>query len=478
MQKGGIIFLVKKEHACPEIMRKQMKIIMIGNGTLGDSLIEYISREDHSVTVIDEDDDVVNAVVNKYDVLGVCGSGASIETQKEAGVETADVVISVVGSDELNLLCCMIAKRLGARHTIARVRDPRYLNQQSFMRSDLGIDVIINPEYESAREAAKLIRFPAAVKLEKLAQGKVEIVEIYVGKGHPFVGQPLIKFKGKYDTNALVCAAKRGEDVIIPGGDYVISEGDTISLVGSRADITDLFVKIGLVGKQLHDIVIIGGESTSRYLAKQLLDGGFRVKIIEQNAELCEELSEQLPKATMICGDPADPDLLDDEGLASSDACVVMTPSDQRNFIISMFAKTRNVKKIISSLSSHTFVKLAANAAIDSNITPGVLVASKVLRYIRGLAGMKDHENAGQLRSLHKLVGGRVEALEFDVTDKFDGLYKPLRSIKLKKELIIAALIRGNNIIYPNGETSLMAGDSVIVMTTNENLCDLDDILA
>ncbi len=455
-----------------------MKVVMIGNGTLGDSLIEYISREDHSVTVIDEDDGAVTAVVNKYDVLGVCGSGASVETQKEAGVETADVVISVAGSDELNLLCCMIAKRLGAKHTIARVRDPRYLNQQSFMRSDLGIDVIINPEYESAREAARLIRFPAAVKLEKLAQGKVEIVEIFIGEGHPFAGQPLVKFKSKYNTNALVCAAKRGEEVIIPGGDYVIFEGDTISLVGSRADITELFLKIGLVGKQLHDIVIIGGGSTSRYLARQLLDGGFKVKMIEQDMELCGELSEEFPKATIICGDPTDPDLLDDEGVDSSDACVVMTPSDQRNFIISMFAKTRNVKKIISGLSSETFVKLAINAGIDSNITPGVLIASKVLRYIRGLVGMEGHENAGRLRSLHKLVGGRVEALEFDVERDFDALGQPLRSVKLKKDLIIAAIIRGSNIIYPNGETVLMSGDSVIVMTTNENLCDLDDILA
>ncbi len=455
-----------------------MQIVIIGNGTLGDSLIEYISREGHNITVIDEDNGLVNAVVNKYDVLGVCGSGASVETQREAGVVSADLVISVAGSDELNLLCCLIAKQLGAKHTIARVRDPRYLNQQSFMQSGLGIDVIINPEYEAAREAGRLIRFPAAVKLEKFAQGKVEVVEIYIGKDHPFVGQPLIKFKSKYSTNALICAAKRGDEIIIPGGNYVIEENDTISLVGSRADITDLFLKIGLVGKQLHDILIIGGESTSRYLAAQLLDGGFKVKIIEQDMEICEELSETVPKATVICGDPTDPDILDDEGLRSADACVVITQSDQRNFIISMFAKTRKVKKIISRLSSPTFVKLAGNAGIDSNITPGVLVASKVIRYIRGLVGMQEHENAGQLKSLHKLVDGRVEALEFDVAEDFDEIGKPLREVRLKRDLIIAALIRENTVIYPNGETALMPGDSVIVMTTNENLCDLDDILA
>ena len=455
-----------------------MQIVIIGNGSLGDSLIEYISRENHSITVIDEDEDVVNAVVNKYDVMGICGSGASVETLRDAGIGNADVVISVAGGDELNLLCCMMAKNLGAKHTIARVRDPRYLNQQSFMNSSLGVDVIINPEYEAAREAGRLIRFPAAMKIEKFAQGKVEVVEINIGKNHPFIDQPLIKFKSKYATNTLICAAKRGEEVIIPGGDYVIKEGDCISLVGSRADITDLFVKIGLVGKQLRDIMIIGGDSTSRYLAKQLLESGFKVKIIEQNEEICEELSELFPRATIIHGDATDPDLLDDEGVEAADACVVMTPNDQKNFIISMFAKTREVDKIIAKLTSKTFVKLASNSGIDSNVTPGMLVASKVLRYIRGLAGMEDHENPGQIKSLHKLVDGRVEALEFDVLEDFDCVGMPLRTVRLKKNLIIAAVIRENTVIYPNGETTLEVGDGVIVMTTNEQLCDLDDILA
>ena len=455
-----------------------MQIVIIGNGSLGDSLIEYISRENHSIIVIDEDEDVVNAVVNKYDVRGVCGSGASVDTLRDAGIETADVVISVAGGDELNLLCCMMARALGAKHTIARIRDPRYLNQQSFMNSTLGIDVIVNPEYEAAREAGRLIRFPAAMKIEKFAQGKVEVVEIHIGKDHPFIDQPLIKFKSKYSTNALICAAKRGDDVIIPGGDYVIREGDSISLVGSRADIIDLFVKIGLVGKQLHDIMIIGGDSTSRYLTSHLIEGGFKVKIIEQNEEICEELAELFPKAIVIHGDANDPDLLDDEGIEGTDACVVMTPNDQKNFIISMFAKTREVDKIIAKLTSKTFVKLASNAGIDSNVTPGVLVASKVLRYIRGLAGMEDHENSGEIKSLHKLVEGHVEALEFDVSSDFDGIGKPLRSIRLKKNLIVAAIIRENTVIYPNGETTIEKGDGVIVMTTNERLCSLNDILA
>ena len=455
-----------------------MKIVIIGNGTLGDSLIENICREGHNVTVIDEDADCVTAVVNKYDVFGVTGNGASVSIQKDAGVEDADVVISVAAGDELNLLCCMIAKQLGAKHTIARVRDPRYLNQRSFMCNHLGIDMIVNPEYEAAREAARLIRFPAAMQLEKFAQGQVEVVEIHVGEGHPFIGQPLIKFKSKYNTNALICAAKRGEEVIIPGGDYVISCGDTISLVASQKEMTDLFVRIGLLGKQIKNVMIVGGDSLSRYLSTQLLGGGFNVKIFEQDEEICEELADLFPKATVIHGDATDPDLLDDEGIDTADACVVMTQNDQKNLIISMFAKTRNVKKIISKISSTTFVKLSANAGIDSNITPQVLTASKVIRYIRGLANREGDGYFSQIKSLHKLVGGKVEALEFDVAADFEAIGVPLRSLKLKNNLIIAAVIRESTIIYPNGETTLNVGDSVIVMTTNEHLCDLGDILA
>ena len=455
-----------------------MQIVIIGNGSLGDTLIDFISKEDHNITVIDEDVDMVTAVVNKYDVFGVTGNGASVEIQKEADVQNADVVISVAASDELNLLCCMIAKQLGAKHTIARVRDPRYLHQKAFMCNNLGIDVIVNPEYEAAGEAARLIKFPAAMKLEKFAQGQVEVVEILIGKDHPLAGLPLINFKSKYNTNALICAAKRGDEVIIPGGDYVISEGDSISIAASRNDISDLFVKIGLLGKQIKDVMIVGGGNISRYLTSQLIEGRYNVKLIEQDSEVCEELAELFPKATVICGDATDPDLLDDEGIESTDACVAMTLNDQKNFIISMFAKTREVKKIISKISSQTFVKLSANAGIDSNITPQVLAASKVLRYIRGLANRGENGYLSQIKSLQKLVGGRVEALEFDVAEDFDSTGIPLRSIRLKSNLLVVAVIRENAVIYPNGETTLNVGDSVIVMTTNEHLCDLGDILA
>ncbi|MBQ8407475.1 MAG: Trk system potassium transporter TrkA [Clostridia bacterium] len=454
-----------------------MKIIVIGNGSVGDALIGVICSEGHNVTVIDEELSVVNEVVNKYDVFGITGNGASIEVQKEAGVRDCDVVIAVSPGDELNLLCCMIAKQLGAKHAIARVRDPRYLNQVGFMSKQMGIDMIVNPEHEAAREAARLIRFPAAIKLEKFARGQVEVVEIHVGEDHPFIGLALKDFKNKFNTNTLICTAVRGDEVFIPGGDFVICEGDLISLAGSRQDINELFVKIGLVGKEIKDVLLIGGGRISRYLATQL-GKGYKLKIIEKNPAICDELADLFPKIQIINGDATDPDILDEEGLGRADACVAMTENDQTNLIISMFANSRNVEKVISKIASPTFVKLSENAGIDSNITPQFLIIAKVLRYIRGLANRGEKGSRSAIKSLHKIAENRVEALEFDVADDFEQVGKPLKDIKWKKNILVAAVIRDNAVIYAHGSTTLEVGDSVIIVTTNKQLCDLEDTLA
>ncbi len=454
-----------------------MQIVIIGNGSVGGSLTESICKEGHNVTVIDKDADTVNAAVNKYDVFGITGNGTSAEIQKEAGVPECDILIAVAPGDEFNLICCMIAKQLGAKHTIARVRDPEYLTQRSFMYKQLGIDMIVNPEYEAAREAARLIRFPAAMKLEKFARGQVEVVEIHIGEGHPLAAVALKDFKNKFNTNILVCACVRGDEAIIPDGDYVIKEGDSISLAGSRIDINDLFVKIGLVGKHIKDVMLIGGGRISKYLTSQLTSG-YKLKIIEKSPEVCDELAELFPKAQIILGDATDPDLLDDEGLEKTDACVIMTSNDQTNLIISMFAQSREVEKVISKIASPTFVKLSENAGVDSTITPQYLINTKVLRFVRGLANRGENGYKSAIKSLHKIADNKVEALEFDVAEDFVGLGITLRDIKLKKGILIAAVIRGNNVIYPGGDTTLELGDSVIVMTTIEKLCDLGDILA
>jgi trk system potassium uptake protein TrkA len=292
----------------------------------------------------------------------------------------------------------------------------------------------------------------------------------------PYERDRLIKMREKYRANYLICTVQRDNKVFIPDGHFVLKQGDRIGLVATHSEIAKLLGWLGLLRKQAKSVMILGGGKTSYYLAKKLINLGVDVKIIENDEKKCYELAEQFPKAAIICGDATNPDLLDEEGIDSTYACVVMTANDQTNFIISMFAKTRNVDKVISKIGSQTFIKLSKNAGISSNITPHMLVSSKVLRYIRGLANRGEEGSLSQIKSLHRMADGKVEALEFDVAEDFDEVGIALRNIKLKKNVLIAAIIRENNVIYPGGDTKLEIGDSVIVMTTNEHTRFLGDI--
>lgn len=455
-----------------------MKVVIIGNGGVGELLVEYICREGHNVTVIDEDASTVDAVVNKYDVMGIIGNGSSVYTQKEAGMESADLVIAVSPSDEVNIICCMIARRLGAKHSIARVRDPEYLNQNTFMCRELGIDMIVNPEYEAARDGAKLVRFPAAMKLDKFAQGRVEVAEIFIGENHPLANIALKDFKAKFSTNALICAVRRGDEAFIPAGDFVIRSGDYVSLTASRVDITDLFVKIGAINKnnKIKNVMILGGGRMTKYLAQALCDD-YKIKIIEEDLDICDELSNDYPKCDIIHGDPADPDVLVEEGIDSIDVCIPITHDDSENIIMSLFAKTRNVDKVISYISA-SYVKLAETSGVDTHITPKITVVAKVLGYVRGLANAKERGSKSGIKALYNIANNSVEALEFDVAEDFEGLSIPLRDIKLKRNLLIAAIIRGGQVIYPNGQSTIEIGDSVIVVAASNRLSNLNNILA
>ena len=371
----------------------------------------------------------------------------------------------------------MIGKRLGASHAIARVRNPQYLKQMGFMCEELGIDLIVNPEYEAAREAARVIRFPVAMKLDKFAKGRVEVLDIYIDSNHPLAGQKLSELRSKYSTNVLICAVRHGSEVVIPGGDYVIRVGDYISMTASRKDISEFFVKLGIFVKKIKSVFIIGGNNISKYLANMLSTGGFSVKIIEGDEDVCHELADLFPKADIICGDAADPDLLVEEGIGYADACVAMTSDDKNNIIISMFAKNHGVDKVIARVTAQSFGKLSESAGIDSDINPKYITATHVIRYVRGLANLKKNASQSTIKTLYKLADNKVEALEFDVGGDFSQTSVPLKDLKLKSNLLVAALIRDGAVIYPHGQTTLEVGDSVIVITTKDRMYALEDIL-
>ena len=459
-----------------------MNIIVIGDGSVGDTLIRYISEEGHSVTVIDNSVVRINRVVNQYDVQGVVGNGASHDIQQEAGVKDADLLIAVTGSDELNMVCCMLAKRLGARRAIARVRNPEYFREMGFLRDYLDIDLVVNPEFEAAREITRLIRFPAALKLDAFAKGRVDMAEIYISAGHPLADKQLSSLSSTFGVSVLVCAVRRGDEVLIPHGDFIIREGDTVSITASHKDLSVFFGRLGLLGKAIRSVMIMGGGRSSFYLASNLTTLGIHTQIVERDEVRARELAELLPQANIICGDCTDGELLEEEGIDDVDACVMLTANDEVNVLVSMFARTHGIEKVISRVGGMNFAKmLPAGLGADSLISPRDISAATVLRYLRGLDNSKKTtrgENAG-IQALYKLCQGGAEALEFNVDENFRALGIPFMStdFKMKKNTLIASIVRRNTVIFPHGSSTLEVGDSVIIVTTNPQLSDLNDIL-
>lgn len=449
-----------------------MKIVIVGNGKVGRNLTRQLSREGHSVVVIDNNPEIIDNAINAYDVMGICGNGALYDIQKQAGVDKSDLLIAVTQTDELNILCCLLAKKIGVRHSIARVRTPDYSRQLDFMRTGFGISMLINPEYEAANEIARILRFPSAVKVENFANERVEIAEIIVGEENQLIGMPVHIIHEKYSTQVLLCAVRRGDEAIIPNGDFVIKKGDHINVTATRKELLRFIKKLGLYRTPIKRVMIAGGGKVGYYLAKQLIDSSYDVKIIESDPNRALELSLDMPEADIIVGDATQQELLSEQRLSSHDAFVALMGHDEENAIISMYAASQGVSKVITK-SNRLSTDVLFNIGLDSVISAKELATDQILRYVRAL-----HNSSGSaVRTLYRIVDGRAEALEFGVPDDFEKLEVKFRELKLKKNLIIACIIRRGKIIYPHGDDCIEKGDSVIVVTTMECLRTLNDIL-
>ncbi len=452
-----------------------MKIVIVGDGKVGQALTGRLAEEGHDVVVIDSSPKALRTSVEIHDVMGVNGNGASYAVQKEAGVGEADLLIAATSGDELNLLCCMLAKKLGARHTIARVRNPDYADQLVLMKEELGLSMTVNPELAAAREIARMLRFPSALKLDSFARGQVELVEIKVKADSPLLGQALYALSSRLGIRILICAVRRGEEVYIPTGDFVLQEGDKITITASPSELDSLFRKLGIYRHKIHRVMVVGGGRIAYYLAKQLLRLGMSVKIIEQDAARCEQLSEALPKAHIILGDGTERELLEEEGIADMDALVAVTGMDEENIIISMYAGTLGLAKVVTKINRMSFQEILDGAGIESVITPKGITVNQIIRYVRAM----DTSKGSNVETLHRIVGGRVEALEFNVAKNCQGELTgiPLKDLRTRKDLLIACIIRGQQIIYPGGNDTIEERDNVIVVTTGHQLQDLSDIL-
>ncbi len=450
-----------------------MDIVIVGAGKVGTNLTKLLSLENHNITVIDQKHRVIETLVNEYDVICYTGNGAAFNTQEEIGVAKCDCFIAVTGNDELNIMSCMLASKIGAKKTIARVRSTEYSDQLLFMQNKLGIDLLINPEFETALEIARIIDFPSATKIETFAKGRIDLAEILVTEESPLNNLALKDIKQIINVSILICAVKRGDEVIIPDGNFVIKAGDRLHFTASRHTIPSAFKALGLQKKKIKSVLLVGGSRTSYYLAKILLKAGKFVKLIESNEDRATLLESELDGASVICGDGTDTDLLTEEGVADFDAAVALTNIDEENIILSMYAAKQGVKKTICKINRDPLAKMTSEMLSDCSVVcPKTNTAAIILRYVRAIENI----DGDSIKTLYKILDGGAEATEFVAKEDSEIVGRPLREFKLKSGNIIACISSGKRVIIPDGNTVIAPGDSVIVIATN-SLSSLGEIL-
>ncbi len=453
-----------------------MNIIIVGDGKMGAAIATQLSAEGHDVTIIDSNPQALSNSADQMDIMTVIGNGASMATLKTAGVERADLLIAATSRDELNLLTCLTAKKLGAKRTIARIRNPEYTDQLVAMQDELGLSMTVNPEQAAAQEAYRMLQFPSFLKRESFAKGRVEIVSIPVGKDSKLVGIPLFKLYEIAGVNVLVCAVERDNAVHIPSGSFTLREGDTIFVTAGIRDLAQLVKNLGLVEKRIRSLFIIGGSRIAFYLAKRCIDSGISVKIVEQNHKRCLELAEAIPKATVIEADGSREDILNAEGLKSYDAAITLTGMDEENLVLSMLARHLGVSKVITKINRLEYSEMFRRVGIGSVISPKGLCCANIVRYVRAMSTASDIES---MLTLHTIVDGQVEALEFQAGEGTRHRGEALKDIPLKEGILISCITHEGQTIIPRGDSSFASGDTVIVVTAGGRaISDLDDIFA
>ena len=450
-----------------------MKIVIIGDGKVGYKLAKQLSSEKYDIILIDNNEEKLRKSLERMDVFCVAGEGGSVEVQQRADVPHADLVIACTSTDECNMLSCLIARRLGARHTIARVRNPIYYKQIDFLKKDLHLSMVVNPELIVAGDITRLLLFPDASKVETFVKGRVELVEfpIHCGK---LEGLSLSELYARFQVQVLVCAVESGETVLIPDGDYILKAGDKLHIAASHQNMEQFFKKIALRKEKIKNAMICGGGRVAYYLASQLCNLGMNVKIIERNRERCEELCELLPKATIINGDATEHDLLIEEGIEKTDAFIALTGMDEENIIMSLFASKQSVSKVIVKINEDRRAMMIDELGLDSIVSAKTATADAILGYVRA---RRNSQCSANVETMYQLLDGRVEALEFIIKSENAYTGVPLKDLNLKVNNIIACIARGRKIIIPNGDDSIQVGDSVVIITMTKQIRDLDDIL-
>lgn len=440
-----------------------MNIIIAGCGKVGRALAEQLSREKHDITVIDRKPEAIQQITNIADVRGVVGNGASFEIQMDAGIDTADLMIAVTDADEVNLLCCLIAKKAGGCQTIARVRNPVYHHEIHHIKDELGLSMVINPEWAAAMEMARLLRFPSAIDIDTFANGRIELLRFQLEEQNPLCNNKIKDLHMLSRCEVLICIVERGKEVLIPSGEVELKAGDMISVVASPVNASRFFKTIGIETNQVKNTMIIGGGKISFYLAKRLLEMGIQVKIIEKDRDACERLCEILPKAMIINGDGTDRELLAEEGLAKAEGFAALTNMDEENVMLALYAKSMSKAKKITKINRNTFDTIIGSLNIGSLIYPKHITSETILQYVRAM----QNSIGSNVETLYRLVDGNAEALEFVIKGKSEVTDIPLQELQLKPHILVCAINRKGKIIIPKGQDCIQEGDSVVIITTD-----------
>ena len=450
-----------------------MKIIIAGAGKIGRTVAAILSEEGHDITVIDRNPDIISSISNELDVICVEGSATNSETLREAGAAQADLLMAATELDEVNMVCGISARHLGTKHVIARIRNPEYLSQTEFLREALGLSVIVNPEYECAKEISRILRFPSAVRVATFSKGSVEIIAHKVAEGDKLDGLQLSDLQQSFGAKVLVSVVERGGEAIIPNGDFVLRSGDRLSITGEAKEVRRFFIAVGQYKKPVRKAMLIGGSRIAVYLARLLTEAGIDVTVVERDRETCDQLCDLVPDAAIICGDATRSDVLMEDGLLAADAFVALTGEDGDNIITSLYARNCSVGKIVVKVNRDHFSEILQDSGLESIVSPKAMVAQQLARYVRAMS----NSMGSSMETLYRLADGKVEALEFRVEEGSACVGVPLKDLKLKPNILICAVIRGRQSLIPDGNTVILPGDHAIVVSAAGRLHDMDDIV-
>lgn len=450
-----------------------MKMVIIGNGKAGSSLASMLANEGHDVTVIDINAAALEKTQNTEDVMCIEGNGIDADVQRNAAVNKAGIVIATTHHDEVNLLCCLIARKLGAKRTISRVRNPEYYKQIDFIRDDLGLSMAINPEGITADEILRVLITPDAAKVEVFEKGKMELVEYKIPDNSPILDLSLLEIYKRTRIKFLICAVQRDSEIYIPGGNFVLRSGDRINIAAAHKEIEQFFKMNGSIKDKVKSCMIVGGGRICYYLTRSLLGMGMHVKIIEKNLDKCRQLAQLFPKASVIHGDGTDQDMLLEEGIRDADAFVAITGIDEENIIMSLYAKNNSNAKVVTKVNRESYVDMTAQIGLDCIISPKYLTTNSVLAYVRSLDNTESN-----IESIYHIVDDRVEAAEFKIRENIPRLIGvPLKDLKIRKNILICSVVRGRQVIIPDGGTTIELNDSVVVISKEHRFSDIRDIL-